>query len=154
MTMHRLREYMSVITGNHEKEELVYEALWWGLCKLQHHDEDDFNKMMMKVHCIVYGSHFDEATAKMAVGEMENVDGTKGEHWTMEETSRVADQHGIKCYADWYYALNMLYSDLYKIYGNDVNMYAKIAKALYFDDPDMPHGKLFRQWASTYKKGF
>lgn len=154
MTMHRLREYMSVITGNHEKEELVYEALWWGLCKLQHHDEDDFNKMMMKVHCIVHGPHFDEPMAKMAVSHMENVDGSIGEHWSKTDTDRLAEQYGIKHKCDWYYALNMLYSDLSNVMGSDAGTYVKIAKALYFDDPDMPNGKLFRQWASTYKKGF
>lgn len=150
MTMHQLREYMKVIEGNHAKEEEVYEILWWGICKLKHHDEDDFNRMMMKVHCVVYGAHFDEHTAKKAVAKMHNVDGTTGEHWSYEETSRLADQHNIQCKADWYYALNMMYSDLYKIYGNDVNMYAKIANALYFDDPDMTEGKLFKAYIATH----
>ena len=28
-------------------------------------------------------------------------------------------------------------------------MHAKMAKALYFDDPDMVEGKLFRQWMAV-----
>lgn len=67
MTMHKLREYMTAIEGDAVKEEEVYEKLWWGLSKLKMHDEDDFNKMMMKVHCVVYGPHFDEHAAKKAV---------------------------------------------------------------------------------------
>lgn len=152
MTMRQLREYMTAIEGNHAKEEEVYEALWWGICKLKHHDEDDFDKMMMMVHCIVYGPHFDEIMAKMAVSQMENVDGTHGEHWSFEQVRSVASQHNIKEVADMYYALNMLYSDLSGVFGGDVGTYIKMAKALYFDDPDMPKGKLFKQWMALQKK--
>lgn len=152
MKMHQLREYMKVVDGDHAKEEEIYEHLWWGLCKLEHHDEDDFDKMMMKVHCVVYGPHFDEPMAKMAVSHMHNVDGSTGEHWTWEQTTGVANQYGIKHYADWYYALNMLHSDLSNVMGGDANTYAKMAKALYFDDPDMPEGKLFKQWLAVNKK--
>ena len=52
---------------------------------------------MMKIHCIAYGPHFDEHLAKKAVSEMKNVDGTTGEHWTVEETTRVMDQNGVHC---------------------------------------------------------
>ena len=144
--MHKLKEYMDVIKGDKEKEQEVYEYLWWGICKLKQHDEGDYNKMMMKVHCVVNGPHFDESMAKKAVSQMRNVDGTDGQHWTMEETNKVADQYNIKYKCDWYYALNSLYSDLYGLYGTDVNTYAKIAKALYFDDPDKPDGKLFKMY--------
>ena len=152
MKMHQLREYMKIVDGDRVKEEEIYEHLWWGLCKLEHHDEDDFDKMMMKVHCVVYGPHFDEALAKMAVAHMKNVDGSTGEHWTWEQTMGVANQYGIKQYADWFYALNMLHSDLANVLGGDANTYAKMAKALYFDDPDMVEGKLFKQWVATHKK--
>lgn len=150
MTMHQLREYMKVIEGNHAKEEEVYEHLWWGLCKLKHHDEDDFNRMMMKVHCVVYGMHFDEALAKKAVAHMRNVDGSTGEHWSKTDTDRLADQHGIQYKCDWYYALNSLWSDLSNVMGSDANTYAKMAKAMYFDDPDMTEGKLFRSYLATH----
>ena len=148
--MHELREYMKVIEGNVAKEEEVYEHLWWGLCKLKLHDEEDYHKMMMKVHCVVYGMHFDEALAKKAVAHMKNVDGTTGEHWSWEQTTSVANQYGIKHYADWYYALNSLWSDLSNVLGGDANTYAKIAKAMYFDDPDMTEGKLFKAYMATH----
>lgn len=146
MTMHKLREYMELVAGNHEKEKEIHEILGCALMKLKAHDEHDFVHMMLKVHCVAVGPHFDEYMAKKAVAAMHNVDGTHGEHWSFEETSNLANQHGVKKLGDWYYALNSLHSDLSHIYGNDVNVYAKIAKALYFDDPDMPDGKLFKSY--------
>ena len=148
--MHELREYMKIIDGDKIKEEEVYEHLWWGLCKLKVHDEEDYHKMMMKVHCVVYGPHFDEKLAKKAVAKMKNVDGSTGEHWTYEQTTSVANQYGIKHYADWYYALNMLWSDLSNVLGGDANTYAKMAKAMFFDDPDMTEGKLFKTYMATH----
>ena len=148
--MHELREYMKIIDGDKIKEEEVYEHLWWGLCKLKVHDEEDYHKMMMKVHCVVYGPHFDEKLAKKAVAKMKNVDGSTGEHWTYEQTTSVANQYGIKHYADWYYAMNSLWSDLSNVLGGDANTYAKMAKAMFFDDPDMVEGKLFKTYVATH----
>lgn len=43
----------------------------------------------------INGPHFDEEHARYAVEGMENEDGTKGPHWTVEETTSVANQIGI-----------------------------------------------------------
>lgn len=50
---------------------------------------------------------------------------------------------------DLYYAINMLYSDLSNVLGKEQEKYIVIAKALYWDDPDMPEGKLFKQYVAT-----
>ena len=150
MTMKKLREYMDCVAGDHEKETEIHEILGHALMKLKAHDEQDFVNMMLKVHCVAYGPHFDEYMAKKAVGEMRNVDGTVGEHWSYNQTTDWANQYGVKEYGDWYYALNSLYSDLSALYGNDANTYAKIAKALYFEDPDMPNGKLFKSYIGMH----
>lgn len=77
---------------------------------------------------------------------MKNVDGTAGEHWTLEETTRVMDQNGIKANKyDWYYLLNMLHSDYSHLWGEDVAQYVKFAKA-YINDPDAGTGKVFYLW--------
>lgn len=68
----------------------------------------------------INGPHFDEEHARYAVEGMENEDGTKGPHWTVEETTSVANQMGINLKSekhnkwDWYVAMNMIYSDYYK----------------------------------------
>ena len=63
-----------------------------------------------------HGPHFDDEHARKAVSKMENEDGSKGQHWSLEETSALANQYGIRFddkfnKYDWYVALNMVYSD-------------------------------------------
>lgn len=147
--MHKIKEYMEAIKGDSEKQKEVHDILGWGMMKLKMHDEDDYNKMMMKVHCVVEGPHFDEYLAKKAVEKMHNVDGTHGAHWTMEETNRLADQYGCKHKADWFYVLNMMYSDYANVFGTNVETYAKMAKA-YLTDPDAEDGKAFKTYIATH----
>ena len=60
----------------------------------------------------INGPHFDEEHAHYAVEGMENEDGTKGPHWTVEETTSVANQMGINLKSekhnkwDWFVAMN------------------------------------------------
>lgn len=68
-----------------------------------------------------HGPHFDDEHARKAVSKMENEDGSKGQHWSLEETSALANQYGIRFddkfnKYDWYVALNMVYSDYYRVY--------------------------------------
>lgn len=140
--MHKLKKYWEKVSADPvkitEMEEIVCEALEEvrGRCPRLFWDT------AYKLHCVAYGPHFDEHLAKKAVARMKNVDGTCGEHWTFEETNQLADQQGITQKADWYYVMNMLYSE---IYGSDINMYIRVAKA-YMRDPDAPEGKVFDLW--------
>lgn len=70
-----------------------------------------------------HGPHFNEEHARKAVSKMENEDGSRGQHWSIEETTALANQHGIRLddkfnKYDWYVALNMVYSDYYKVIIN------------------------------------
>lgn len=67
-----------------------------------------------------YGPHFNEEQARKAVNKMENEDGTRGPHWSLAETTSVANQYGVKLTEkfnkyDWFVALNMVYSDYYAV---------------------------------------
>lgn len=58
-----------------------------------------------------HGPHFNEEHARKAVNKMENEDGTRGQHWSLEETTALANQYGIRLDEkinkyDWYVALN------------------------------------------------
>lgn len=80
-----------------------------------------------------HGPHFNEEHARKAVSKMENEDGSRGQHWSIEETTALANQHGIRLddkfnKYDWYVALNMVYSDYYKVIINIANTNAIIAK--------------------------
>lgn len=106
-------------------------------------------RMLLKLHELDYGPYFDNDIAIKAVDNMENVDGTTGPHWTFAEVEKEAQKRNIDHPADLYYAINMLYSDLSKVLGNDPEKYIAVAIALYWDDPDMPEGKLFKQYVAT-----
>ena len=106
-------------------------------------------RMLLKLHELDCGPHFDADIAINAVANMENVDGTTGQHWTFEEVDKEAEKRNIDHPADLYYAINMLYSDLSNVLGKDPEKYIAVAKALYWDDPDMPEGKLFKQYVAT-----
>lgn len=60
-----------------------------------------------------HGPHFNEEYARKAVMKMENEDGTRGPHWSLEETTTLASQYGIALGSkfnryDWFVALNMV----------------------------------------------
>lgn len=106
-------------------------------------------RMLLKLHELDCGPHFNVDIAIKAVTSMENVDGTTGQHWTFAEVEKEAQKRNIDHPADLYYAINMLYSDLANVLGKDPEKYIAVAKALYWDDPDMPEGKLFKQYVAT-----
>jgi len=99
-----------------------------------------FWEVVSELHEVVNGEHFDEEMAKCAVSQMKNEDGTTGPHWTYEQTTAVAASNGIlfNTYNGWdfYYAMNMWYSDFYGVIGNDTAMYVKFVKA-WLEDKDV-----------------
>ena len=93
-------------------------------------------------------STFTEADARRWTEHMENDDGSKGPHWTLEQATAVANSIGV--HVDpwiWFAALNMEYSDGFDIaqkYGLDrPEYYADLAKAFLFDkDGGGPEAKI------------
>lgn len=74
----------------------------------------------VKAYEAEHGPHFNEEHARKAVSKMENEDGTRGPHWSVEETTALASQYGINLgnrfnRYDWFVALNMVYSEYYQI---------------------------------------
>lgn len=84
-------------------------------------------------------STFTEDDARRWTERMENSDGSMGAHWTLEQTTAVANSIGV--HVDpwiWFAALNMEYSDNFEVaqkYGLDrPEYYADLAKAFLFDE--------------------
>lgn len=84
-------------------------------------------------------STFTEDDARHWTEHMENDDGSKGSHWTLEQATAVANSIGV--HVDpwiWFAALNMEYSDNFDVaqkYGLDrPEYYADLAKAFLFDE--------------------
>ena len=103
----------------------------------------------VKAYEIEHGPHFNEEHARKAVMKMENEDGTRGPHWSIEETTTLASQYGISLTGkynryDWYVALNMVYSDYYRVImnitgSNNTKHYVEFAKA-WLNDKDIDVG--------------
>ncbi|MEF2911438.1 MAG: hypothetical protein U0O09_04440 [Phascolarctobacterium sp.] len=148
--MHSYKEYWNKIIGDDTKERAMEEIVCGALEKLKMHCPDLFYRTLYDLHCVAYGPHFDEALAKLAVSKMQNTDGTNGEHWTYEQTNQLAEQHNIKHKADWYYVLNMVYSDYGAVFSGDTGTLVKIAKA-YMCDPDAPSGKVLDLWVAQMR---
>lgn len=93
-------------------------------------------------------STFTEDDARRWTEHMENDDGSMGAHWTLEQTTAVANSIGV--HVDpwiWFAALNMEYSDNFNVaqkYGLDrPEYYADLAKAFLFDkDGGGPEAKI------------
>ena len=91
------------------------------------------------------GGQLDRETAESWVENMKNEDGTKGPHWTMEQTEQVRKQHGLECDPVEFWAiLHAVYSDyskVFKKYGMDQpEIYASVAKA-WLEDEDAVEDK-------------
>jgi hypothetical protein len=72
---------------------------------------------------------------------MENKDGSKGEHWTIEQTSQFAGKHDKN---DWYAVQNMTFSDFYNP-KFDTNTYVELAND-WIDDEDVGEGKTLKYY--------
>ena len=98
---------------------------------MEHIKEEDYQKYLSYekwIHSLVYGGHLGKDLAECWVSYMENKDGTKGQHWTYEQTSQVLQDKGLKYDpTDFYAVLNMVYSDYYNN-KFDLNTYIELAK--------------------------
>lgn len=111
------------------------------------------NKKKFERYEHMYGPHFNEEYALMAVKHMVNEDGTKGAHWSIEQTTQVAQQYGISLNTgkynkyDWFVTMNMFYSDYYRAViamtnSDNVKHYVDLSKA-WLEDKDVDEGKMW-----------
>lgn len=97
----------------------------------------------------------DKATAEEWVRSMENEDGTKGPHWTMEQVKQVMAQKGVTGEpVEFFVALNMVYSDYCKVAKklgvNSIDFYVEMARA-FLEDKDAGEGKLMNYYEYVVK---
>lgn len=103
---------------------------------------------------------FDRETAMQWAANMQNADDSIGPHWTMAQTSAVADSMGIPEHEiprwAWGVTMNMMYSDYYPVaveFGlNRPEFYAALAKAFLLDkDGPGPERKLMEYYEHIAK---
>lgn len=113
------------------------------LHKLDGMDRDHFRESAKMMN-------FTREDAETWAAKMQNADGTSGPHWTMEQTSAVADASGAgNDIPHWVFGvtMNMMYSDYYDVarkFGVNVpEFYAELARAFLMDkDGPGPEEKL------------
>jgi len=87
---------------------------------------------------------------------LENEDGTKGPHWTLDQTKQVMAQKGVQCDPlSFYVVLNAMYSDYCKVFkkhgvGDNLGFYVDMAKA-FIDDKDAGEGKVVSYFENIVK---
>ena len=123
------------------EEVMVYAD---AICALHKLGDDHFRESTKMME-------FTEDDAKEWTARMKNADGSTGPHWTMEQTTAVAESMGIQAPVvprwAWGVTMNMMYSDYYQVaveFGlNRPEFYAALAKAFLIDkDGPGPEQKL------------
>ena len=146
--------YVSEHPNKHELETKVDSTIEKYLNKIKRMDYGLYEEIIMSLYVDIYGEHFNKQMAYEAVAQMENEDGTTGEHWSLEDTTRLMTQY--KMTSEWYndydfyYIMNMLYSDFYGVVGNDTTTYLKLAK-YWLCDKDVAQGKALRYYINVVK---
>lgn len=97
----------------------------------------------------------DKETAHEWMENLQNEDGTKGPHWTMEQTTQVLKQKGLGLDPlEFYVALNAVYSDYCtvakKFNTNNIDFYVAMAKA-FIEDKDSQPNRLARYYQYVTK---
>lgn len=134
-------------------EEITFEQLKKfvdsSIMELKQKDYEMYEELEMNLYKEVYGCHFNSWLLEKALKNMVNEDGTRGGHWTVEQTLSVARNNGVDFNDfneyDWNYVMNMMYSDYYGSVPNDVSVYARMAKK-FLEDKDAEKGKAFRYY--------
>lgn len=114
----------------------------------EHHKADKHETA--HVEHAAHPAHLTLEDAKRWTSKMQNADGTKGCHWTLEQTQDVAKQRNITCDPnDFWAVMNMMYSDYCQVAKRQSvdtpGFYADMAKA-FLEDTDAVDGKAYLYW--------
>ena len=145
--MHRVLIPKIIKSENPEDMRCLETLMLAMIDKLYVLDHDEYLRVEHKLYKRVYGKHLNEELAHEWVSAMKNKDGTRGEHWTIEQTSQYAGQHNKY---DWYAVLNMMYSDYYNP-KFDTSTYIELARD-WLSDPDVEEGKTLNYYRHVVKE--
>lgn len=114
----------------------------------EHHKADKHEAA--HVEHAAHPAHLTHDEAEEWCDSMVNADGTKGCHWTLEQTQDVAKQRNITCDPnDFWAVMNMMYSDYCQVAKRQSvdtpGFYADMAKA-FLEDADAADGKAYLYW--------
>lgn len=141
------------LTLGHIEEADAVAGLLCRLHKLDGMDGDHLRESAKRMN-------FTREDAEAWAAKMQNADGTVGPHWTMDQTSAVADASGAgHDVPHWVFGatMNMMYSDYYDVarkFGVNVpEFYAELARAFLMDkDGPGPEEKLCAYYRCIVKQ--
>lgn len=146
---------------NPEKREKTLHLLESMCNKVKELDPEWMVKNQLKTHEILEGPHFNEEYSEMLIKGMKNVDGTTGAHYSLRKAeeymngfttaSTLSESERKYNLYDWWYIINMLYSDYQGTLGNKDEIYIALARD-YFEGPDEEAGKAWYQNKYKLKK--
>lgn len=139
--MHRILIPKIIAEGSAEDMHCLEEMLTELIDHMKDCDYAYYKRLEYKLYKMVYGDHLNEKLAHKWVDKMENKDGTKGAHWTIEQTNDYADKHNK---FDWFAVLNMIYSDYYQP-KFDLNTYVELARD-WLNDSDVGSDKTLKYY--------
>lgn len=113
------------------------------ICEVKELHPEMVEKFVMKLKMYMHPFKSKEC-AEYAVSKLINEDGSTGEHWDYETTSKLAEKYDIEDKPMFYYVLNMVYSDYYESDKTD-DKYVKQALK-FIKDKDSPHDKAERYY--------
>ena len=135
---------------NDVSESQMKEALTQVFDKLCEMDAELHDFLELIAYKAMHGCHFTAYTLEKALKHMQNEDGSTGGHWSLSQTTSLANANKVDFANfneyDFNYVMNMMYSDYYgHLNSNDSSTYIKLAKAFLYDK-DAPEGKAFRYY--------
>lgn len=150
MTIKELFEYMQ--KGSEEQNEEALAVVDEIMCVIKKKYPTYYHEYESKLKNIYKHSYMTEEEAKEAVANMSNKDGSKGEHWSLEQVKNYMKDKPSYEMLDpicFYVTINMMYSDYYTP-TTSVETYARLAKD-FLDDKDAPADKLKRYLEAMHK---
>lgn len=107
---------------------------------IKKYNMDCYEKYEMQLYKMAYGNTFNKYMAESIVNKMQPY----GEKWSINETKRVQDEYGLQSTneADFYIVLNAMYNDYNNIFGENTEMYVRLADD-FINDEDAKRDKIF-----------
>lgn len=141
---------LKVILNDATKEDLM-NFICDLMCELKITMPQVYETLLIDLHKNVYGFHFSKGLALKAVSELEDSNGNKGGKYSLEEANKIRRDYNISLNEyDFFYVLNMMYSDYSKLLNNDLASYVKMA-CLFLEDEDAPEGKALKYYLAMRK---
>lgn len=123
------------------------------MSRIMRSDRELFSELEECLYLKINGPHFNPFTYKEAVEALENEDGSKGPHWSLDEIMSLIKPKGVKLDGfneyDLAYALNVTWSDYSSVISAEDTV-VRMALA-FLSDKDAPEGKAYLYWRKVIK---